>query len=314
MEPLRAVFMGSPDFAAACLGYLAANGMRFVAVYCQPDRPAGRGRGLVPPPVKLLAQDLGLPVLQPRNFRNPDSVTELAGIKPDVVVVAAYGNILSRSVLDIPRLGCLNIHPSLLPKFRGVSPIPASIIAGDRFTGVSVMLLDAGTDTGPVFTRAQVPILDTDTASTLSGKLALIGAQLVLDVLPSWSNSRVAPLAQDESSASYCNKLAKEDGEIDWRIATEEIWRRIRAYHPWPGSYTYWQRRTMKILGARPGLAGSGGTPGSVVAVPDDKSVFGVVTCDGILAVSSVQLEGKKEMLAGDFLRGQRGLVGSVLG
>jgi methionyl-tRNA formyltransferase len=315
MEAVNAVFMGTPDFAEICLRYFRANDLSITGVYTQQDKPTGRGRALEAPPVKRAAAEMGLPVYQPSNFRNRTTIAELAALKPDVIIVAAYGQILPQTVLDIPRLGCLNVHPSLLPKYRGVSPIPAAIIAGDNWTGVSVMLLDAGMDTGPVLSCAQVPISGVDTTGSLSARLARIGAQLVLGVLPAWLRREIAAVPQDSSLASYCTKLSKEDGEIDWKTPAADISRRVRAFNPWPGAYTYWEGKQLRIIEARP-VAGvsEAASPGQVVGLAATKSAFGVGACDGVLAVSAVQLEGRKAMPAGDFLRGQRGMMGAVLG
>jgi methionyl-tRNA formyltransferase len=308
------VFMGTPEFAATTLRYLIANECNIIAAYTQRDKAAGRGRILVPSPVKKAAQEANVTVVQPRNFRNEEAVAELAARKPDLVVVAAYGQILPQSVLDVPRCGCLNVHPSLLPKFRGVSPVAASILAGDEFTGVSVMLLDAGTDTGPILAQAQVPVASEDTSDTLSGKLARIGAQLVLDVIPSWLSGNLGARPQNAAMASYCRKLSKADGEIDWRLSAREIWRRVRAFNSWPCAFTTWQGQQLRVLESRPLPPSEGVAPGRVIDLHDKTVGFGIGTGDGVLGVVTVQIEGKKAMPAADFLRGQRGLVGQLLG
>ncbi len=313
MEPLSIVFMGSPEFSATTLNYLVANLCKIVSVYTQQDKAAGRGRSLVASPVKNAAVKAGIPVVQPRSFKNSEVVGDLTALRPDVVVVAAYGQILPQAVLDIPRYGCLNIHPSLLPRFRGVSPVSSAILAGDQFTGVSVMLLDAGTDTGPILAQAQVPIASYDTTGLLSDKLARIGAQLVLSILPAWVKGELTPRPQNAALASYCNKLRKEDGEIDWTMSATELWRRVRAFNPWPCAYTTWQGKQLKILEAKLLPALPGAAPGAVIELRDKLAGFGVATGDGVLGVLSVQLEGKKAMPAVDFLRGQRGLAGAVL-
>jgi methionyl-tRNA formyltransferase len=320
MKAVKAIFMGTPDFAETCLRYFRANDLNIAAVYTQQDKPTGRGRALEAPPVKRAAIELGLPVYQPQNFRGGTSIAELAALEPEVIIVSAYGQILPQAVLAIPRLGCLNIHPSLLPRFRGVSPIPAAIMEGDLWTGVSVMLLDAGTDTGPVFSSAQVPLFSTDTTGSLSVKLARIGAQLVLDILPSWEQGQIVAVPQDSSRATYCRKLSKEEGEIDWKMPAAAISRRVRAFNPWPGAFTFWEGKQLRIIDAQPSAsvpeasATEASAPGQVISLPGTKSAFGVATCAGVLAVSSVQMEGRKAMPAGDFLRGQRGMMGALLG
>jgi methionyl-tRNA formyltransferase len=304
--------MGTPDFAAVILRYLGANDCDVVTVYTQPDNSAGRGRAVVASPVKRAALELGIPVRAPVSLRDERATAELAALRPDVVVVAAYGQILSQAVLDVPRRGCLNIHPSLLPRFRGVSPVPAAILAGDAFTGVAVMLLDAGIDTGPVLARAAVPVSPHDTTGSLSDKLARVGAQLLLHTLPLWMNGDIEARPQDEATATYCRKLVKADGEIDWRLAAVDIWRRVRAFSPWPGATTTWQGRQLRILAAAPLLAVSEVAPGEVVDLRDQG--IGVGTGGGVLGLQTVQLAGKKAMPAADLVRGQRQIVGAVLG
>lgn len=310
---MRVVFMGSPEFAVTPLERLILNQYRVVAVYTQPDKMAGRGRSLVSPPLKRTALTWELPVVQPARLRSAGSVAQLADLHPDVIVVAAYGQILPQPVLDIPVHGCINIHPSLLPGYRGVSPVAAAILAGDSFTGVSIMLMDSGTDTGPVLARAQIPISAQDTTGSLTAKLSLIGAQLLLEVLAFWSRGELTPQPQNEAEATYCGAISKEAGEIDWHLSAEEIWRQVRAYQPWPGSYTSWQGRQLKIIEAVP-LGGEGGLEaGQVIALNKKGAAFGVNTGDGVLGVLRVQLQGKRAMPAAEFLRGQRQLIGAVL-
>jgi methionyl-tRNA formyltransferase len=310
---LRLVFMGSPEFAVPSLERLILNHYRVEAVYTQPDRPAGRGRALVNSPVKEAALRGGLPVVQPVSLRSAEAVSRLADLHPDVIVVAAFGQILPRSVLDMPRYGCLNIHPSLLPKFRGASPVAGAILAGDEFTGVSIMLLDAGMDTGPVLVRAAVPISPLDNTGSLTGKLSLVGAMLLQEALAGWLRQEITPQPQNDAEATYATLIAKEDGEIDWHLAATSIWRRARAFHPWPGCYTRWRGKQLKIVEAVP-LAEKGGLEvGRVIALGGREAGLGVGTGDGVLGVFTVQLEGKRVMSAAEFLRGQRDFVGAVL-
>lgn len=314
---MRVIFMGSPAFAVLPLEYLVLNRHHLVAVYTQPDRPAGRGRALAPSPVKRKALECRLPVMQPARLRRPEAVAELAGFRPDVLVVAAFGQILPESVLAIPRHGCLNIHPSLLPRFRGASPIAAAILAGDEFTGVSIMLMDGGMDTGPVLGRAQIPISGRDTTGSLTAKLSCIGAQLLLEVLPRWLKGELTPRPQDEAEVSYCRQISKEDGEINWQLPAIDIWRRVRAYNPWPGSFTGRQGRRLKIIEAVPVSEGEGVSVGRVVTLPPAGGIavpaFGVGTGQGILGILKVQLEGKRVISAADFLKGQRDFIGARL-
>ena len=310
---MRVVFLGTPEFAVPSLEHLILNQYPVVAVYAQPDKPSGRGRSAVPAPVKMAAVKQGLPVVQPVSFKEKKAVEELAGWRPDVIVVAAFGQILPQSVLDIPAHGCVNIHPSLLPKFRGASPVAAAILDGSQFTGVSLMLLDEGMDTGPALARAQIPIAAQDTTGSLTAKLSRISAQLLLEVLPYWVRGELTPRPQDEAEASYSGVFSKKDGEIDWHLPAADIERRVRAFHPWPGCYTRWQGRQFKILEAAP-LPGEKALEVGQVTAPDKEgAVLGVNTGDGVLGVYRVQLEGKRVMSATEFLRGQRQFIGAVL-
>jgi len=309
---LRLVFMGSPQFAVPPLERLLVSKYQVAAVYTQPDRQAGRGRSLFSSPVKQAAQARGLTVVQPASLKTSGVVEQLKGFEPDAIVVAAFGQILPESVLALPRLGCLNIHPSLLPRFRGASPVASTILAGDDFSGVSVMVMDEGLDTGPVLARAQIPVSPRDTTGSLTEKLSRLGAQLLGEVLVSWGRGERTPRPQDESEATYCSPIAKEEGEIDWRRPAIDIWRRARAFNPWPGCYTRWRGKTLKIIEAAPLGGEENAGVGQVVAL-DSRAGFGVGTGDGVLGVLRVQLEGKRAMPADEFLRGQRDFIGMVL-
>jgi methionyl-tRNA formyltransferase len=313
---LRVIFMGSPEFSVPPLEQLILNQYPVAAVYTQPDRAAGRGRALMPSPVKRTAAAWKLPVVQPTSLKSPEALEELAGFRPDVIVVAAFGQILPRPVLSLPRYGCLNVHPSLLPRFRGASPVAAAILAGDLFTGVSIMLLDEGLDTGPLLARAQVPIAAQDTAGSLSAKLSRVGAQLLLEVLPRWLGGELTPRPQDEAQASYAGPISKQAGEIDWKLGARDVWRRVRAYQPWPGAYTRWQGRRLGILEAVP-LSREGAAPaGRVVALAGggEAPPFGVATGQGVLGILRLRLEGKRAVGAAEFLHGQRDFIGAQLG
>jgi methionyl-tRNA formyltransferase len=307
---LRLVFMGSPRFAVPPLEHLLAGKYQLAAVYTQPDRPAGRGRGLAASPVKQLARARGLTVVQPASLKEAGVIEQLADFKPDVIVVAAFGQLLPKSVLELPRLGCLNIHPSLLPRFRGASPVASAILAGDEFSGVTIMLMDQGLDTGPLLARAQIPVSPRDSTGSLTAKLAWLGAGLLGEVLVGWERGELTPRPQDEAGASYSGPIAKEEGEIDWGLPAVAIWRRVRAFNPWPGCYSRWRGRALKIIEAVP-LTGSTAGAGEVVAL--SSAGFGVGTGDGVLGVLRVQLEGKRAMPADEFLRGQRDFIGMVL-
>jgi methionyl-tRNA formyltransferase len=310
---MRLVFMGSPQFAVPPLEQLLASKYQLAAVYTQPDRPAGRGRGLAASPVKQAARARGLTVVQPASLRAAGVVERLGGFKPDVIVVAAFGQLLPKSVLALPRLGCLNIHPSLLPRFRGASPVASAILAGDDFSGVSIMVMDEGLDTGPVLARAQIPISPRDTTGSLSARLSWLGAQLLGEILAGWSRGERTPQPQDESRATYCGPIAKEEGEIDWRQPAIDIWRRVRAFNPWPGCYTRWRGKTLKIIEAAPTDGGGNTTKAGEVVALEARAGFGVGTGDGILGISRVQMEGKRAMPAEEFLRGQRDFIGEML-
>jgi methionyl-tRNA formyltransferase len=311
---MRIIFMGTPEFAVPALERLIGSGYQVAAVYTQPDKAAGRGRVVEEPPVKKAALQHNLTVLQPDNFKSAETKLRLFELKPDAIVVAAFGQILPRSVLEIPAFGCINIHPSLLPKYRGVAPVPAAILNGDEFTGVSIMLMDKGIDTGPVLTAVHVPVLPQDTTETLMQKLANTSAQLLLDTLPGWFRKEITPQPQNNAEASYTKMLTKEAGEIDWKLPAAQIWRQVRAYQPWPGSFTRWQGKQLKILEAV-SLSGEGASePGTVVPVKTEGAAFGVITGDGILGLKRVQMEGKKAVAADEFLRGQRQFIGAKLG
>jgi len=314
---VRIIFLGTSEFAVPPLEHLIFNQYQVVVVYTQPDKPAGRGRSLVFPPVKRAALAWNLPVVQPHSLKKAEAVEQLAGFHPDVIVVAAFGQILPQSVLEIPRYGCINIHPSLLPRFRGASPVAAAILDGDEFTGVSIMLLDRGLDTGPILARAQIPISTRDTTGSLTAKLSLIAAWLLQEVLVHWLRGELIPQPQDEAKATYCSLISKEEGEIDWYLPAVNIWRRVRAFQPWPGCCTRWQGRRLEIIEVVPMPGETTLDAGQVVALTlatgEAKAAFGVHTGDGVLGVLRVQLEGKQAMSAADFLRGQREFVGAIL-
>ena len=314
---MRVIFMGTPEFAVPCLEHLILNQYHVVAVCTQPDKPAGRGRSPLSSPVKEAALSWKLPVVQPVSLKSKEVVAQLAGFNPDVVVVAAYGQILPQTVLDIPRCGCINVHPSLLPRFRGASPVAAAILAGDVFTGISIMLMDKGLDTGPVLARAQIPISAQDTTGSLTTKLSQIGARVLPDVLSRWLRGELTPRPQNEAEATYSSVITKGEGEIDWRLPAIDIWRRLHAFQPWPGCYTRWQGKRLEIIEAVPLPKEGSFETGQVAALAPTterlKAAFGVFTGDGILGVLRVQLEGKRAMSAAEFLRGQRQFIGEIL-
>jgi methionyl-tRNA formyltransferase len=310
------VYIGTPEFAVPPLQQLCRDGIPVTAVYTQPDRPGGRGRQPLPPPVKTAARALGLPVYQPASFKDSAVTAQLAEFHPEVMVVAAFGQLLPRAVLDIAPLGCVNLHPSLLPRFRGASPVAAAILAGDEFTGVSLMLLDSGMDTGPVVAQAQLPVLPADTTGSLTGKLSRLAAAMLPDVLLRLQRGEIMPRPQAAGGVSYCGTITKADGRIDWTRPAAEIWRRVRAFQPWPGSYTQWEGKQLRILEAvalqeieSPGA----GKVISLEAAPGN-AVYGVGCGEGTLGIKRLQLEGKKAVDAVDFVRGYRDFIGAVLG
>jgi len=308
---MRIVFMGTPEFAVTPLQCLLRNGFEVAAVYSQPDREAGRGRMLASPPVKIAAQNAGIPIYQPEKLRSAEEINHLASLKPDVIVVAAYGQILKEAILNLPPYGCLNIHPSLLPQYRGVSPVTAAIRNGDEFSGVSIMQLDKGVDTGPVLGQVKVRLADWDTTGTLTEKLSSIGGQLLIELLPRLIAGKLVPTPQDGKLASYTKKLEKADGEINWSKPAVEIWRQVRACQPWPGAFTHWQAKQLKIIEAVL-LPGESTTRGRVISLPG-KPFLAVETAAGILGLVQVQMEGKRVMTGEEFLRGQRQIIGCYL-
>ncbi|GCE47654.1 methionyl-tRNA formyltransferase [Thermosporothrix hazakensis] len=323
---LRIIYMGTPQFAVPALealvqhsapGKLLPEGYEIATVITRPDKPAGRGRGILFSPVKQAALAHHLPVWQPGSFKKAANREELAAYKADLYIVAAFGQILPQAVLDQPRYGTLNIHASLLPKYRGADPIAESILQGDTETGVSIMLLDAGIDTGPVLLRRSIPIAEDDTTGTLTGKLAELGAKALLEALPRWIAGEIQPEPQDEERASHTRMLQKEDGLIDWTKPAGVIARQVRAYSPWPGTYTYWRGKLLKIHAAKAvALEPAKPVPPGTVAVREEAGhvYMGVVTGSSYLLIKQLQLEGKKAMSTEEFLRGYRQIVGEVLG
>jgi methionyl-tRNA formyltransferase len=315
---MRIVFMGSPEFAVSPLQTLILNGHEIAAVYTRLDKPAGRGRESIPPPMKNAALSMNLTVVQVPSLKKLEAIEQLAGFKPDAVVVAAFGQILPQAVLDIPLYGCINIHPSLLPKYRGPSPVISTLLAGDEFAGVSVMRLDAGMDTGPIFSQGQIPVMDIDNNITLTDKLFQIGAGMLVEVLAFLPQGKIRPVAQNDAQASVSKEVVKEEGKINWAQPAREIWFKVRAFQPWPEAFTYWQGKQVKIIEAVPISGAENPETGRVVPLaPPDKvtgAAFGVNTGKGILGIIKLQSEGKKIMSAEEFLRGQRNILGAVLG
>jgi methionyl-tRNA formyltransferase len=313
---IRLIFMGTPVFAIPVLRALTtAQEAQVIAVFTPPDRPKGRGRAVEMPPVKGYAVELGLPVFQPVSLRSQAAQEELAKLRPDVIVIAAYGKLLPPPVLNTPPHGCLNLHPSLLPRYRGPSPVATAILNGEEVTGVTLMLLDEGMDTGPIISQREYALSGRETAVYLTQSLFQTGAQLLLDTLGPWVAGRVAPRPQDEIFSTPTRKLERGDGAVDWRVAASELERRCRAFSPWPGLFTKWNGKVLKLLDVLPlpVTAASQAGPGLVVPLSIPETSVGVGTGDGILGLRSVQLEGRRALPAAEFLQGYPQFLGARL-
>jgi methionyl-tRNA formyltransferase len=311
------VFMGSPQFAVPALDALS-RAHTLLAVFTQLDKPAGRGKIMTAVPVKQWAEAHEAAVYQPRSFRKePQFVDVLRSLAPDVIVVAAYGLILPQAVLDIPPQGCINVHASLLPRHRGAAPIASAILAGDDETGITLMKMDAGLDTGPMLAVAHEPIRSDDTTHSLSERLSHIGAQLMIETLPKYLRGEIIPQPQSAEGATYSPKIDKADAAIDWHRSAIDIDRMVRAYTPWPGTHTFWNGMMLKVLkvearGTEQGARSMGqGTTGEVIRAEDGS--IGVVTGSGLIVLKEIQPAGRKAMTIDDFVRGHNAFVGSVL-
>lgn len=307
----RTIFMGTPDFSVPTLAALLHGGYDVIAVVTQPDRPAGRGRRLELSPVKTFAIQHDLPVLQPPTLKAPEVVAELAELRPDVIVVAAFGQILRPALLELPPYGCINVHASLLPRWRGAAPVQAAILAGDQVTGSTIMRMDAGMDTGPILAQAALAIQPDDTGGTLTARLAQQGAELLAETLPRWLAGQITPQPQDARLATLCRPLRKEQGLIDWARPASEIARAVRAFNPWPAASTVWHGQQLRVLRAK-ALAGPAGQEPGWVSQAEGALV--VATGDGLLRLDELQLAGRAAMSAFDFARGQRSFAASRLG
>lgn len=320
MSGPRLLFAGTPHFAVPALSALIAGGWSIVGVYTQPDRPAGRGRRLTPSPVKQVGLDAGLSVFQPATLKGEAERVAMQALEPDLMIVAAYGLILPPTILGCPRLGCVNIHASLLPRWRGAAPIQRAIAAGDPYTGVSLMRMERGLDTGPVFVSQRTRIGPRETGGSLHDRLAALGAKLLLDHLPAICEQTLIPAAQDAQAACYAPKLEKTEARIDWQRTAEEIDRQIRAFNPWPMAQTRLGDETMRIWEARPieptepiepkRLAATA-PPGTIVGTGSEG--IDVATGNGLLRVQRLQMPGKRAISAAD-LAHARALDGRLLG
>ena len=298
---VRIVFMGSPEFAIPSLAGLAEH-FSVAGVVTQPDKPAGRGRKLAPPPVKVKAEELGIPVIQPLKLKSDEVFEQLTAWAPDVIVVAAYGKILRQNVLDLPKFGCVNVHASLLPRWRGAAPIQAAILSGDERSGVSIMRMEAGLDTGPVLAMRATDIQPEDTGELLTMRLAKLGADLLLDVLPAHLAGKLIPQEQDDNLATYAPMIKKQEGELDFSLTAEECERKVRAFNPWPGAYLDWEGGRLKVHQAHvvPADGLTSRQRGKVAKMP------AVAASDGWLLLDEVQPSGKKAMAGKVFLNGAR--------
>ena len=311
---MRVIFMGTPDFAVGTLQALLQSEHEVVAVVTQPDKPKGRGKAMQFTPVKEVASEAGIPVLQPRKVREEAVVEELRSYHPDVIVVVAFGQLIPKSILEMPKYGCVNVHASLLPKYRGAAPIQWAVIDGEEKSGVTTMQMDEGLDTGDMLLTEEVTLDPEETGGSLFDKLSQIGAQLLLKTLEALEDGTVTPRKQPaESTTAYAAMLNKKMGEIDWSQSAVQIERLVRGLNPWPSAYTHLAGKTLKIWKSAVRPSGEQEKePGSVIL--EDKKHFGIQTGDGVLEILELQLEGKKRMSADAFLRGYQLENGTILG
>jgi len=315
---MRLIFCGTPQFAVPTLERLSAEKFEIGLVMTNPDESSGRGYELKPSPVKQAASRSGFPLFQPGRLKDPSVEKTLSDVQPDLIAVVAYGHILPPWMIALPPLGCLNLHASLLPKYRGAAPIPWAIVRGERVTGVTTMRIDAGLDTGDILLKREVEIRDGDTTETLSRRLSVTGADLMVETLRGWERGEIVPVAQDHKLATLAPMLKKEDGRIDWSLAAEEIARRVRGFAPWPGAYTTFRGKNFQLWTAAtfgavvPTTSDARPQPGELIAVGGKLSV--VCGQQTLLEVGEVQLEGRKRIPARDFLNGVRLMPGERFG
>lgn len=310
----KIIFMGTPRFAVPSLIALIEAGYDLAAVVTRPDKPRGRGLSTLPSPVKEAAIERGIRVLEPRDMRDESFINELRSIAPDFIAVVAYGKILPPPVLGIPFRGCVNLHASILPRYRGAAPINRAIVNGDKETGVSTMLMDAGMDTGPVLLTERVAIGDDDTAEDLAGTLSTTGARLLTETIGLLAEGRITGTPQDDRAATYAPTLKKEDGRIDWARSATEVKNLLRGLYPWPGAYTTWKGMVLKVHSGNPAAyaGGDNAEPGAVLDVTKDSII---IKCRGsAFEITGLQPENRKKMGAGDFIKGYRITKGDVLG
>lgn len=316
-DGMKIIFMGTPEFAVPSLQALVEAGHEIALVVTQPDRPKGRKKTMTPPPVKDAALLYGLPVEQPERLRGSDTVQTIADLQPDLIVTAAYGQILPKAVLDAPRLGCVNVHGSLLPRYRGGAPIQRSIINGEKSTGVTIMYMAEGLDTGDMISKVELPINDEDTAGTMFEKLSAAGAELLMATLPSLEDGTARATAQNDAEASYAPNLTREDERIDWSGSARSIFNQVRGLSPMAGAFTLWNGETFKLWGCQ--VVDAGGSGGAADAAPGTVAAVGaegilVVTGEGLLLLTIVQPAGKKAMPASEFIKGAKLSPGTKFG
>jgi methionyl-tRNA formyltransferase len=309
---MRVLFLGTPEFAVPALDALASASHEILAVYTQPDRPKGRGGQLASSPVKEAAIRLRLPIFQPERIRRPENVAALGALGPDVIVVVGYGQIIPQAIIDIPRHGILNVHASLLPKYRGAAPIQWALANGEPETGVAIMRIDAGLDTGDMLLKWSTPILPDETAPELSARLATAGASLLIEALMQVEAGSAAYTPQNDAEASYAPILKKEDGRVDWSRDARTVYNRLRGFTPWPGAYSSFRSRTLHIVRAAVHASGAPGVPGTLH--PEKRRLLVACGENTALEILDLQLEGKKRMSAADFLNGYSVKSGEILG
>ena len=311
-QPLRIIFAGTPDFAARHLQALIQSEHQIVGVYSQPDRPAGRGKKLKASEVKELALEHNLPVFQPQSLKNDEALAELTSLNADIMIVVAYGLILPKAILEAPRLGCLNVHGSILPRWRGAAPIQRAIWAGDKQTGVTIMQMDEGLDTGDMLHISRCPISTTETSASLYTKLAELGPDALIETINKLANGEITPEPQNDELANYAKKLSKEEANIDWSLSALQIERNIRSFNPWPMCFTQMGGQTVKIHQAQVML--QSGDPGQILS--SDKNGVVVACGEHALCITQLQPQGKKPMAINDFLNGRSDWVtpGTILG
>jgi len=310
MTGMRIIFMGTPEFACPTLRTLIERGENVVAVVTQPDRPKGRGQQTLPPPVKVVAEGHGIPVLQPVKVRLPESIEQIRALEPDLIVVVAFGQILPKALLEIPKHGCINVHASLLPRYRGAAPLNWCIINGETETGVTTMMMDVGLDTGDMLLKSATPIDPDEDTQSLHDRMSRLGAELLAQTLDRLKAGELVPEKQDDSLTCYAAMMKKEDGLIDWTRSAQQIKNQVRGMTPWPGAFSFLDDKLLKVYKVQ--TASGSGAPGEVVAAGRDG--IEVACGEGSLLIRELQLEGKKRMAAGDFLAGYKVQPGVLLG